>query len=58
MLALRGAHSLAGRHYDVLATWQDYAGDVRGRALPCDHYVPEEQPEQTADALSAFFAGA
>ncbi|MDA3642890.1 alpha/beta hydrolase [Saccharopolyspora indica] len=57
VLALWGAHSFVGRHYDVLAIWRDHAEDVRGRALPCDHYVPEEQPERTAAALRAFFAG-
>ena len=29
--------------------------DVRGRALPCGHYLPEEAPEQTLQELLAFF---
>ncbi|MCI2417460.1 alpha/beta hydrolase [Saccharopolyspora sp. K220] len=56
VLALWGEHSFVGRNYDVLAAWRDYASDLRGSALPCDHYVPEEQPEQTAALLRTFFA--
>jgi haloacetate dehalogenase len=29
---------------------------VRGRALACGHYLPEERPEETAAELRAFFA--
>ncbi|MEU2720707.1 alpha/beta fold hydrolase [Streptomyces smyrnaeus] len=56
LLALWGAHSFVGRHYDVLGAWRAYADDVRGEALPCDHYVPEEAPERTAHCLRAFLA--
>lgn len=56
VLALWGGHSFVGRTYDVLDAWRGYAADLRGRALPCDHYVPEEAPEQTAVALREFFA--
>lgn len=56
LLALWGAHSFVGRTYDVPAVWRDYAEDVTARALPCDHYVPEEAPEPTAQALTAFLA--
>ena len=30
--------------------------DVRGRALDCGHYLPEEAPDETYTALRAFFA--
>ncbi|MFD4528876.1 hypothetical protein ACFWP7_34185 [Streptomyces sp. NPDC058470] len=43
-----------GRSYDVPAVWGEYAADVRGQALPCDHYLPEEAPEATAEHLAAF----
>ncbi|MEK8174846.1 hypothetical protein NKH77_54745 [Streptomyces sp. M19] len=46
LLALWGGHSFVGGHYDVLAAWRGYADDVRGQALPCDHYVPEEAPRR------------
>ncbi|MGW4526887.1 alpha/beta fold hydrolase [Amycolatopsis sp. NPDC004378] len=55
LLALWGEHSFVGRTYDVLDVWRAYAHDVRGRALPCDHYVPEERPELVAAELSEFF---
>ena len=56
LLALWGEHGLVGRTYDVLATWREKAGDVRGRALPTGHYLPEEAPEAVAAALAGFFA--
>jgi haloacetate dehalogenase len=56
LLALWGEHSFVGRSYDVLEVWREYASDVRGRALPGDHYLPEEQPELVAAALGEFFA--
>ena len=54
LLALWGA---GGRiaPLDVLATWRERAADVRGRALPCGHYLPEEAPEETLRELRAFF---
>lgn len=54
LLALWGESSFVGRHYDVLAAWRAYATDVRGQALPCDHYVPEEAPARTAELLGDF----
>jgi haloacetate dehalogenase len=36
--------------------WGEWADDVKGRALPCGHYLAEEAPEQTAEELSAFFS--
>jgi len=58
LLALWGERGLVGRLYDVLETWRAKALDVRGHALPTGHYLPEEAPEATADALAAFFADA
>ena len=43
------------RHYDVLATWRERADDVRGRSLPCGHYLAEEEPETTWRELRDFF---
>jgi haloacetate dehalogenase len=53
-LLLWGAHSFVGTRYDVLEVWREYAASVQGEALDCDHYVPEEAPDATADRLSAF----
>ncbi|GII56383.1 fluoroacetate dehalogenase [Planotetraspora thailandica] len=54
LLALWGEHGFVGRTYDVLDVWRRYAEDVRGQAVPSDHYVPEEAPELTAELLEAF----
>jgi haloacetate dehalogenase len=39
-----------------LPVWRRWADDVRGRALDCGHFLPEEAPEETAAELRAFFA--
>jgi haloacetate dehalogenase len=56
VLVLWGARWHIEDWYDVLAIWRDWAGDVRGRALDCGHYLPEERPEETAAELRAFLA--
>jgi haloacetate dehalogenase len=57
LLALWGEHGFVGRHYgDVLAIWRQYATTVDGAALPCGHYVPEEAPGETTEALLGFLA--
>lgn len=58
LLVLWGAEGRMGRMYDVLATWREVAADVRGRALPCGHFVAEECPDETAAELLAFFGQA
>ena len=57
LLVLWGELGLMHRTFDVLATWRaKAAGEVAGRALPCGHFLPEEQPEATARELARFFA--
>jgi len=55
LLVLWGEHSFVGNTYAVLDVWREYAADVKGRALPSDHYLPEEQPELVAAAIGEFF---
>lgn len=58
LLVLWGTKGLMERHFDVLATWRERAsGSVEGKALPCGHFLPEEQPEATAAELMRFFRG-
>jgi haloacetate dehalogenase len=48
---------LAGWYGDAggpLGLWRRWAEDVRGDAVSGGHFFPEEQPEATADAISAF----
>ena len=55
LLALWGGLGRVGTSYDVPATWRARAADVRGEALPCGHFVPEEAPAETIRALTGFF---
>lgn len=54
VLVLWGANGMVGREYDVLSIWREQAENVRGRALDCGHYLPEEQPDDTLSELLAF----
>jgi haloacetate dehalogenase len=57
VLALWGTGGLpANAGIDPLATWRDWAPDLRGFAIESGHYVPEENPAATARALLAFFS--
>ena len=55
MLALWGER---GRRREVLETWQRWATNVRGRALSCGHFLPEEAPDETLAELTRFFQDA
>jgi haloacetate dehalogenase len=58
LLVLWGAKGLVGKLYDVPAVWREKALHVEGRALDTGHFLPEEAPEETADALIRFFTKA
>ncbi len=53
LLVLWSARGL-GSSYDVLSIWRGQAGDVRGRALDCGHFLAEERPDETSAELIAF----
>lgn len=40
--------------FDVLASWRAKAVNVRGGALPCGHFIPEEAPELLLEELRQF----
>jgi haloacetate dehalogenase len=54
VLVLWGAQGVVGRLYDPLAVWGTYAADVRGQAIDAGHFLVEERPAETLDALRAF----
>ena len=54
LLALWGEVGFVGKTYDVLDTWREVASNVSGHAVPGGHYVPEEAPQETLDALKKF----
>ncbi len=57
LLVLWGANGSVGRHFTPLEIWQRYATNIIGaEALPCGHYLAEETPNETYDALHRFFA--
>jgi haloacetate dehalogenase len=56
LLALWGASGIPSETKSPLDTWREWANDVRGFAIDCGHYLPEENPDATANALLEFFS--
>lgn len=56
LLALWGAKGVVGTMFNCLEDWREVADDVTGCALPCGHFLPEEQPEMTLAEVRAFLA--
>lgn len=55
VLCLWGEKGFVGQKYDVIAEWKKWADQVEGMGLPCGHYLPEEAPDKTLEALLNFF---
>lgn len=53
-LILWGEKGLVGRRYDPLAVWGEKADDVTGQAIPAGHFLAEEAPDETYQALVSF----
>ena len=54
-LVLWGERGVVHRLFNPLALWQaQCAGRVSGQAVPAGHFIPEELPELTAEALADF----
>jgi haloacetate dehalogenase len=58
LLALWGRDGVVQRCFDPLAEWKRVADDVRGRPLPCGHYVAEEAPEALLAQVLPFLSSA
>jgi len=56
LLVLWGAHGAIERCFQPLADWAERAENVRGRALDCGHYIPEEAPRELLVELFEFLA--
>ena len=54
VLALWGKQGVVEAMFDCLADWREVAANVRGRALPCGHFLPEEKPKQVVAELRRF----
>ena len=52
---LWGEHGVVHRCFRPIEDWRRVANDVRGRTLPCGHYVPEEVPQELLAEMTEFF---
>ncbi|NEW90051.1 alpha/beta hydrolase [Rhodopseudomonas sp. WA056] len=58
MLALWGDAGIAQSAATPLDTWKNWAKDVQGGPVDSGHFLTEEAPDQTAEALLKFFSAA
>jgi haloacetate dehalogenase len=54
-LALWGSSGIPSKGDSPLDIWRRWAPKAEGFAIDCGHFLPEEAPEATAEALIAFF---
>jgi len=52
---LWGARGPVGAWYNPLEVWSEWAPDLRGAAIDCGHFIPEEKPAETLAAFRDFF---
>ncbi len=57
VLALWGRKGVVHAMFDCLADWREVATDVRGKALDCGHFLPEEKPREVLAELRRFLKG-
>jgi haloacetate dehalogenase len=57
VLALWGKHGVIEALFNCLSDWREVATDVRGRALQCGHFIPEEKPRELLAELRRFLKG-
>jgi haloacetate dehalogenase len=57
VMVLWGKKGVIEVMFKPLADWREVAADVRGRALDCGHFLPEEKPEDVLRDLRRFLAG-
>ena len=56
LLVLWGKHGVIERLFDCLADWREVATDVRGKAMACGHFIPEEKPQETFKEIQRFIS--
>jgi haloacetate dehalogenase len=57
VLVLWGKQGVIERLFDPLRDWREVATDVRGKALDCGHFLPEEKPKEVLAELRRFLRG-
>jgi len=55
LLAIWGDKGIATKVDDPLAIWRTWCPHAQGAALSCGHFLPEEAPHETCEALRRFF---
>jgi len=55
VLVLSGTSGIAAIGATPVDVWKKWAEDVRGQSFECGHFLAEEKPEETAQALREFF---
>ena len=53
-LALWSASGYVGRTQKVLEVWKEYSENVTGHSMPSGHYIAEELPDETYEAITNF----
>ena len=56
LLVLWGEDGVVHRLFKPIDDWRAVATDVRGKALPCGHYIPEEAPAAMMAELLPFLS--
>ena len=54
VLALWGKMGVIEQYFQPIKDWREVARDVRGHALDCGHFLPEEKPQEVLRALRGF----
>lgn len=58
LMVLWGAKGIVQRCFDPLGEWKQVACDVRGEAVDCGHYIPEEAPGPLLSLAMPFLSDA
>ena len=54
LLVLWGEQGVVNQCFEPLKEWTKLAVNVKGHALPCGHYIPEEAPELLLNQVQSF----
>ena len=57
VMVLWGEKGVIEMMFKPLSDWREVAKDVRGRALDCGHFLPEEKPQDVLRELRRFLSG-
>ncbi len=54
LLVLWGEQGVVNQCFEPLEEWRKLAVNVKGQALPCGHYIPEEAPDLLLQQVQSF----